>query len=251
MKSIFKKDVLISLLSVIFMLLLWVASYFIVSNDYILPSPFTVIKNAFLLFFKTDFYGNLSSTLLRALVATTISIIIGVFLGVLANIYDKVNAFLLPITAFMRSLPTLALILIILVAFPRNITPIIICIITLIPNAYSFTLNSLSSVDINLKEMLKVYNVPVKKQITVVYIKGIFPSLIKEFFTSLSFALKLVVSAEILANVYGSIGGTLQQASLLSNVETLFSITLTISILGVLFELLGKFIYSKSVGKYL
>ena len=67
--------------------------------------------------------------------------------------------------------------------------------------------------------MLKVYNVSVKNQVTKVYVKGLLPLIIKEFFTGLSFALKLIVSAEILTNLSNSVGGKMEQAFLNSQME--------------------------------
>jgi ABC-type nitrate/sulfonate/bicarbonate transport system permease component len=58
------------------------------------------------------------------------------------------------------------------------------------------------------------------------------------------------VSDEILANVFKSIGGEISNASIYSNVNEMFALTLIICLIGIVVELLGKFIRSKMEKKY-
>ena len=115
---------------------------------------------------------------------------------------------------------------------------------------YSHTLNYLNTIDSKQKDLLKLYNVPLKTQVFSVYLKGYLPLFILELSTLFSFSLKLVVSAEILANVYKSIGGDISNASIYSNVTEMFSLTLIICLIGVIVEFIGKLIHSKMEKKY-
>jgi ABC-type nitrate/sulfonate/bicarbonate transport system permease component len=92
--------------------------------------------------------------------------------------------------------------------------------------------------------------VPTKKQV-LIYLKGAVPSVIKEFFNLMSFALKLIVSGEILANVYRSVGGNIQQASIYSDTVLLTALTLFVCVLGIVLEVVGNLISTKLGDKYL
>ena len=65
------------------------------------------------------------------------------------------------------------------------------------------------------------------------------PYVLKESAGALSFAVKLVVSAEIMAYTYQSLGGLLQDANVYSKTAELFAVTLLVVLTGVLLEGLG------------
>ena len=224
-KSSVKNSMIYPLLGVIFVFLLWFLLYFIVANSYLIPSPLLVIKESFLNLLSGEFYSHLLLTFLRVLLSLIISFVMGVFLAIISSLYNCVEKILLPILSVIRSLPVFAILLIILVAASRVVAPVVVCVLTTLPIVYSNCLNYLNSINEKQKEMLKVYNVPLKNQIFSVYFKGYLPLFIKELTAIFSFSLKLVVSAEILANVYLSIGGDIYNASIYSNVTQMFSLT--------------------------
>lgn len=249
-KNELKNSIIYSIIGVIFVFLLWFLLYLIVSNNYLIPSPLVIIKKSFKLLFNSEFYSCLFSTLIRVLIAVLISFTLGVFLSIISNLKKAIESVILPTISIMRSLPVLAVLLIILVFMPRTVAPIIVCVLSLLPIVYTQTLNYLKQVDPKNKEMLKLYKVPLKTQIFSVYLKGYLPNFISEITALFSFSLKLVVSAEILANVFKSIGGEISNASIYSSVNEMFALTLIICLIGIIVELLGKFIRSKMEKKY-
>ena len=244
-KKSLKNSIFYSILGVILVFLLWFLLYFVVANVYLIPSPFIVFKNGFLTLLNLDFYTKLLSTILRVILALLLSIILGVFLAILSHIFSAVQKVLVPIISIIRSLPVLAVLLIILTFSKRQIAPVIVCVLSIFPIIYSQTLNYLNSIEKSKIKMLKDYNVPLKKQISSVYLKGYMPLFIKETASSFSFSLKLVVSAEILANVYKSIGGDILTASIYQNVLDMFSLTLIVCVIGIIVEFIGNFVYFK------
>lgn len=255
-KSSLLVQVLRILLGIFILFALWFLLYFVVANNGVVPMPIIVIKNSFKLFLQSEFYTYLFATLFRVLLATIISISLALIFAVLSYLVKGFSNVMLPIVAVLRSMPTFPILLVIFsitifLGVPRGVVSVIVCILTLFPIFYSTILNNLLKVNKNTKDMLKVYGVSVKDQVYKVYIKGLLPLIIKEFFTGLSFALKLIVSAEILTNLSGSVGGKIEQAFQNSQIELLMALTLIICIIAIICEILGKFIYKKMVGKYL
>lgn len=250
-KNIVKNSILYSILGIIFVFLLWCLLYVVIANSYVLPSPFLVIKHGFLNLFNLEFYSHLLSTLLRVVIALLISLVIGGLLAIISNLFVKFESIMLPIISILRSLPVMSVLLIILIAVPRGVAPIIVCVLSILPIVYSQTLNYLHGVDNKQKQMLNVFKVPLKSQIFNVYLKGYLPLFIKETTSLFSFSLKLIVSAEILASVYKSIGGDISNASIYSNVIELFSLTIFVCLISIIIELVGKFIFYSMEKKYL
>ena len=245
-----KNSIIYSAIGLLFVFLLWFLLYFVVANSYIVPSPLTVIKESLLLLINGEFYAHLLSTLFRVLLALFISIILGVTLAIFSSLFKTVESVMLPLFSIIRSLPVLAVLLIILVFVPRGIAPVVVCVLSILPITYSQTLNYLNGVDVKQKEMLNIYNVSKKKRIFSVYLKGYAPLFIKETASQFSFSLKLIVSAEILAQVYKSIGGDVNDASIYSNVTQLFSLTLIVCLIGIAVELIGNLVNNKMEKKY-
>ena len=245
-----KLQILYSLLGVALVFFIWLIFYLIVRNEYLIPAPFSVLEKAGLLLLNPEFYLALLSTIIRVLVATVISLIAAVVLALLSVFFKAFGSVITPLTACLRSLPTLAVLLLILTFTKRSFAPVIVAIISLIPLAYSKIFGDLNSLDCNISPIFKTFNVPFKKQVGV-YLKGVIPTAIKEFFNLSSFALKLIVSGEILANVYKSIGGNIEQASIYSDTVLLTALTLFVCVLGIVLEVVGNLISSKLEAKYL
>ncbi len=249
-KKTVKNSIFFSILGVFLIFALWFLLYFIVANSYVIPSPIEVIKASFLNLIEPQFYAHLSSTLLRAIFALILSFVLGIFFAILSHLFSNVEHTLLPIISVIRSLPILAVLLIILICVSRSVAPIVVCVLSLFPIVYSQTLTYLNSISLKQKQMLSLYKVPLKTQIVSVYLKGYLPLFVKETTTLFSFSLKLVVSAEILASVFKSIGGDIYQASIYANVTQMFSLTLLVCLIGMIVEFVGKFICLKMEKKF-
>ncbi len=244
-----RKNSLYFVSGILILIAVWFVFYLSTANEIIVPSPINAIKKTFVLFTKGYFYQALLSTLLRVFIAFLISLILAVFTAILSYKYTAFSSILSVITGALRSLPTLAVLLIILVSVSRNSAPILVCFLTLYPMLHTAIFSSLKEVDKGVVNMLKVYKIPLKKQIFNAYIPTILPRVLLDFSTAISFAIKLIVSAEILANVYGSVGGLLQQSSLYSDTETLFALTIAVCIIGIIVEFIGKTLFDVLGGK--
>ena len=250
MKKSFNAQILYSLIGVVVLFLLWLLFYLVVKNDYVMPSPLAVIQKALTLTVDGEFYNSLLSTILRVLIATLLSLAVSTALALLSVFFKGFGGVLAPIMATLRALPTLAVLLLILTFTKRTFSPVIVAVISLIPLAFSKIYGDLTKLNSSISPIFKTFEVPTKKQVCV-YLKGVIPCVIKEFFNHASFALKLIVSSEILAKVYKSIGGNIEQASLYSDTILLTALTFWICVIGIVLEVVGNAIAVKTEAKYL
>lgn len=225
--------------AVLLVLLVWVIAYASIKNDYVLPSVADVFKSGFALLGQKGFYLAFFSTLWRVVRAFLISFLPAAVFAVLSYLCPSFSKIFTPIISGIRSFPTMALMLVLLVWSTPDKAPIILAFLALFPMLYTGMKAALDEVDNKLLQMGKVYRIPLSKQIAYMYFPVAAPYVLKESAGALSFAVKLVVSAEIMAYTYQSLGGLLQDANVYSKTAELFAITLLVVLTGVLLEGLG------------
>ena len=210
-KSLIKHSLLL-LGGVAFLIAVWITAYFCVGNPLLLPSFGETVKQFFLLWIDGAFWGALGVTLLRVVVAFVLSFVLAVITSVLSYLYPSFRAFFAPVLAVLRSMPVLAVLLVILVWTNGGVAPVIVAFLSLYPILYTQTLTAICGVDDKLLQMSKAYRVPRSMQITKLYIPSVAPALIKACGSALGFGVKLIVSAEVLARSKHSLGVLMQDA---------------------------------------
>lgn len=242
----FVKSLVNAVIGVASIIAIWFIAYIIISNSYVMPSPLKVIKEFVIITGEASFLKALAMTLLRVIIAFIISLILATILAVLAYKYPSFSDGLSVIIGFLRSLPVLAVLLIILLFTARTIVPIVVATMSLLPILYTAIYSSLRGVDSNLLEMCKVYGVKKKDKILSVYLPIMKPKLILDATAGIAFSLKLVVSSEIMANVFNSLGGFIEEAFLYSETAQLFALTIWTAVIGIIVEFIGKKLSHKS-----
>ena len=251
MKKSLKNNLLYLISGAVIAVVIYLTAYLLCGNEYVVPSLISVVKDTALLFISPAFYSSLGATLLRVVGAFIISFILAVIFAVLARLYPFINGVLSVIVGALRSLPVLAVLLIILTSVSRSVAPIIVCFLSLFPILYTAFLNAIKGVSKELEDVCKVYKIPLKKRVFSMYIPQILPKILLDSAGGFSFSLKLVVSAEILASVYGSLGGFIHEASIYLLTSRLFALTLSVCLIGIIVEFIGKILSEKAEKKLL
>lgn len=221
---------------------LWGAAYAIVGNPYLVPSLKDTFSAMGKILTEKQFYTAYFQTFFRVLQAFFISFIPALALSVAAYLYSPVRKIASVFVSALRALPTMAVLLMILVWSTPKKAPVIVAFLALFPLLYTGVLSALFSVDERYKSVCTVYKVPLFKQIFGMYLPQIFPSVLRESAGALSFSLKLVVSAEIMANTFKSVGGLMQDSKIYLDMPRLFALTLLVVITGLILETLGNLI---------
>lgn len=228
-------------LAVAFFVAVWVVAYFVVGNEYVLPSPWQTAVAGFWLLGTAELWTALLSTFLRALEALAIAFAFAVAFAVLAHVLPQWGRFLAFFVSALRSLPTMAVLLMLLIWTTPSFAPVVVAFMALFPILYTSMRAALAAVDKDLVQMCEVYRVPMKKRILDMYLPIASPYVVRELAGAAAFALKLIVSAEIMAYTYRSLGGMLQDAQIFSEMPRLFALTVLVIVLGLLLEGAGIF----------
>ena len=244
MKKLLKNTFFLSAVGIAVLVIAWGIAYFVVGNEYVLPSPWETVVAAGKVLGESYFYSAFFGTLGRAFFAFFIACVFGGGLAIIAYLYPTFEKIFGGIVAVLRSLPTMSALLIVLLCASalgkaHSVAPVIIGVMTLLPMLYTAGYTSLLGVDEKLLEMCKIYQVPKRKQLTWLFVPIALMKFCAEALAALSFALKLIVSAEILAFTYGSVGGLMQEANLNAEIAVMMALTLIVCAVGILIEVVG------------
>lgn len=239
MKAELKKlDLIFCAVAVAAILLAWLAAYAGVRNPSIVPSPWETVKEACALMGSGEFWRAFGGTLLRTFLAFVLSLALGTTLAVLASVHPFVRAFLAPIVSVLRTLPTMAivLILIILTGYDYAAVPVLIGLLVLLPVLYAATLASIDEVKKEYGMVAETFRVPTAKKLFCMYLPLAAPPVLAQTGSVFSLGLKIVVSGEVLAQTAKSLGRMMQDASVYTAVPKLFALTLLCVLTGFALE---------------
>ena len=228
-----------TMVALAFLLLLWGVAHIAVGNDLLVPSVSACLKKMGQTLADGGFWRAFSYTFFRVVTAFGISFVLALIFSLIAYMVPWFGRILSPIVSMFRSLPTLAVLLILLAWAGAAKAPVIVAFLSLFPMLYAGMTAALSQVNAELLEMSFVYRVPIKKRIMQLYLPSMAPYVLREAGAAFSFSLKLVVSAEVLANTYKSLGGMMQEARLYLEMPTLFALVLLTFLAGLLLEMIG------------
>ena len=231
-----KFNIVYSLLAVVLMWAVWLIAGAATGNNEYLVAPFNkTICEFFALFAKAFFWKAFAHTLLRTLCAFALSFVFALVCACLAALFKPFESFMRPIAAFFRTLPTMAVLLLILVWLTSRTAPIAVAMLVLFPMIYSQLYEQISGVDGELLQMAKVYRLTHIQKLKCIYLPHIMPSTVINTGVNLSFGLKLIISAEVMASTYTAIGGMMSEAQVY-NLPRLAALTLVAGVFGIAVE---------------
>lgn len=225
-----------SLLAIVVLWLVWLIAYFTVKNDYVLPSFWETFAAAGGYLSSGEFWYAFGKTFLRTFLAFAFSVMFGVGFAVLSQSFHGVRSFLAPAISILRTVPTMAIILILLLWTSPSVAPVVVSVFMLFPAVYAAALASLDEAEAEYGELARVFRVERKRKIFRMYLPLVSPPLIKQAGAIFSMGLKVTVSGEVLAATYRSLGGLMQEAKMYVQMPQLIALTIITVLLGFLLE---------------
>lgn len=219
------------------MWLAWLIAYYAVANDYIIPSFFDTMKSMGKMFTERSFWVAFGNTLMRTAEAFVLSFVLAAALAALSSCGRGAAAFIQPIMVFLRTLPTLAVILILLIWTNPKVAPVAVTVLVLFPMIYAQIMAAIGDIDGELKEMAKVYRIPTRTRLFRMYLPLVSPNVLAQTGPNISMGLKIMVSAEVLANTARSVGNLMQYSRQVLEMPRLAALTLAAVAAGLVIEL--------------
>ena len=237
MRKILAKTAWQTLAAIGFLIVVWACLYLAAGNELLVPSLFACFAEMGALLGSGAFWIALSMSFLRALEAFAISFVFALIFAIVAYLVPSFEKIFAPLASALRSLPVLAVLLILLSVFSAGQAPVAVAFLSLFPMLYTGILAALSGVDKQVIAISRVHGTPLWRKVTRIYLPLSAPYILRESGGALAFSLKLVVSAEVLANTAKSLGGTMQEAKIYAEIPELFALVFATFFVGLLLEL--------------
>lgn len=213
--------------------------YVSVGNEFLVPSPSDVFRKTTEILGTRDFWNSFFQTLGRVFRAFAISFVFALLLALVAYLFPSFGVFVMPFVSAFRSLPMIAALLVLLKLFGAGDAPVAVAFLSLFPMLYTGILAALSGIDKQLIAASRVCGASVWRRVISIYLPLSAPYVLRESGAAVSFALKLVVSAEIVSYTADSLGGMMQDIrAYVDKVPQLFALVFVVFLTGLCLEAL-------------
>ena len=175
-------------------------------------------------------------TLLRTLSASTISFFIALTMAFLAYRYKTVKEFIKPYLNVLKTIPTVALIVIALLLIGREGSVMVAIFLLAFPLFYNGILFALENIDDDLLRMTKTYDVSYIFKIKRIFLPLITDDIISTAKSALSLAFKVAVMSELLVQVHIGLGHELYFYRINILTPEVFALTLIMIVVSILFD---------------
>ncbi len=240
MKKFSYKNKKLIFLSSVILFILWQLASMIIGSEVILPSPYLTFKGLIEVIKLDDFFKIIISTLGRTFISFTLALVIALFLGVFSAFNKYIYNFMVPILNVMRSLPTIGFIILALIWLSQGSAPILVGFVMSFPIFYDAIIGAILSIDKNILEMAKVYELSIGNLIKNIYLPSISFAICRIMVSTFSLTMKLVVGGEVIGQPKYGIGTAFFVEKNYLNTNMVFAWIIVVIIIGIIFSLIQK-----------
>ena len=217
-------------------LAVWEAASLLVGRELLLPSPLSTLTRLVALLGQWESWAITGLTLLRIMSGYVLGVALGILLAIVTARSKLMEEFLAPFRSVVKATPVTSFILLALLWLDSNLVPLFIALLMVMPMVWTDTADAILHTDPRLIEMGKTFGLRKAGIIRKIYIPSVLPQFLAACTTSLGFAWKSGVAAEIIALPQRSIGYKLYESKLRIETVDLFAWTLMVILLSMLLE---------------
>ena len=231
-----KRKILQTALIALIYITVWEVVSLLVGKELLLPSPLSTLSRLAVLLSQGETWLYAGLTLLRIMAGYIIGVLLGILLAVLTARSAFAEALLSPLRAIVKASPVTSFILLALLWLSSDMVPLVISVLMVVPMIWTATAEAILQTDPRLVEMGRLFGLSRWQIVQKIYVPSVLPQFLAACTTSLGFAWKSGVAAEIIALPKQSIGYKLYQSKLRIETPDLFAWTLMIVALSMLLE---------------
>ena len=136
-------------LSIFFFLIIWEGVALYIDNSLLFPRVSEIFLSLKNLVASGDFILILWNTLSRFFISIVFSLILAIIFSVASYRYEVISFLLFPFIIFLRAVPTIAIIIVVLIWSSVERVPIVVGMLILFPILYESILGGIKNVDKN------------------------------------------------------------------------------------------------------
>ena len=220
----------------------WVGVWWIISlavnKEILLPAPPAVAVRLFELLKTSDFYVTVGSSVVRITIGFASAVLLGVITGVICALSKTADTILSPLFGVIKATPVASFIILALVWLGKEIIPVFISALMVLPVIHGNVREGILSTDKQLLEMAHIFRFSFKQKLMRIYLPSVIPYLIAGIKTCLGLAWKAGVAAEVLSysTTVRSIGGKIYNSKTYMETTDTFAWTVTVIIISMIIE---------------
>lgn len=247
-----KTDYLKTFLVILLLLLIWyIISQLGIFSAYIFPSPKRIMDAFIGMVRSKELFSNLSASLFRVLIGFLISFILAFILGMVAAIMPKADPFYKPILEFIRQVPPMSLIPLLILWFGIGETSkIIVIVLTSFFPIFMNTESGLKGCDPKLLEVGKILHLSERESFFKIRLPYALPEILVGIRIGLGYSFRAIVGAEMIAASKG-LGYMILDAQAMSRTDKVIVGIILIGALGLVIDSLFKLLLRKKNLKWL
>lgn len=237
------------IISIFILISVWQIVAVIVDNGLLLPSFFTVLSDIYKIILTDNFIILIISSMFRCIESFIFSLIIAIILAIISYFNKFIYNFLYIIIVFLKAIPTMAFIVLVLIWTSKDFAPIIIGVVISFPIFYEVVLNSLLDIDKSLLQMFRTYRIETMDKISTLIIPVIAIAIRKVISSTLSLIFKVVISGEVYAQPEYGIGSIIQFEKMQLNTSKIIAWMIIITGIVCFFDFIIDKVSRKNIGK--
>ena len=227
-------------------LLLWQLAGMLIGNPILFATPLETAKALLENFGRADFWGVAGMTLLRIGAGFLFGMLFGILLAALSKAVPFLEELLHPLIYLMKTVPVVCFVVLFLIWWGSSFLSIAISFLMVFTAVYFSTLEGLKSVGKDMLEMAQVYRLPLRTRLFYLYRPALEPFLMGSLKTSLGFAWKSGVAAEVIGLPSNSIGERIYLSKISLDTAGIFAWTVVVCVMSAVFEKLVLFLVKKA-----
>lgn len=214
----------------------------------IFPSPYEVFVSLYSIITGPSFLPTVFNTVWAVFLSFVSALVPALILGIISKLIPLVHRLMELVSGFIRSIPTVAIILMALLLLPLSYTPVIICYFIVFPVLYTNISEGLQSVDVKLIEMARIYKFSNAKIIRNIYIPSLKTYIIAGSRSALGLNFKVMVTAEVFnfAN-HRTIGAQMYMHKIQIDLAGIIAWALIVVVVSIIFDLLLKILFRENI----
>jgi len=227
-----------SLLSWIVFITGWFLLFYKLQAPLVLPSPVEVGRVFLQLLLDRETYPVLFHSLVRLILAFTITLFTGSAIGLASGLSPRMKSFFRLGLGLLKTTPVLAVVILAIIWLPSYWVPVFVALLVMIPIMEGSLRQGIRQIDPKLVEMTRLFQVPLRQQIGKLYIPHLKPYVLTGSLASLGIGFKAVIAAEVLSSPVYGIGARLSTHKALLETDYVIAWTLWAVLISLSLDIL-------------
>lgn len=225
----------------IILVIIWIVGAKAINNSLVLPNVKEVVQQLEFMFMNESTWLSMGNTFFHLVITVAICFLINVVILLLVMSIKPLESMLSPLFALLRTIPIIAIIVILLLVFGNKKSPSIITGFVVLPLMYEQMLTSFKQIDKNIIDDLSLLQANKWQTLLYVFLPMSMPIIGSVLVQSLGLGLKVMVMSEYIAQPNTTIGYSMMQGVSTLNTAVVFAWTLIL----VVFAMFGEFLIQK------